>query len=144
MPFRPTKQEKSMSQSTQNGNGRIVVFTCNWNPYSALEAAVKQGETYPANVYPIRVMCLGRLQPGIILKALEKGASGVLLLGCPPDECQYESGNVHAEETFHKVQALARLLGFGDKRLGFDWVAAGDGRALAEKVTVFCRKLDAD
>ena len=126
-----------MSQEGQNGNDRIVVFTCNWNPYSALEAAARQGETYPANVYPIRVMCLGRLQPGIILKALEQGASGVLLLGCPPDECHYESGNTHAEEVFHKTQALARLLGLRDEQLGFDWVAVGDGQAFAEKVTAF-------
>jgi len=133
-----------MSQQGQNGNGRIVVFTCNWNPYNALEAAAKQGETYPANAYPIRVMCLGRLQPGIILKALERGAVGVLLLGCPPGECQYESGNAHAEEVFYETQALARLLGFRDEQLGLDWVAAGDGHAFAEKVTVFCRELDAD
>lgn len=126
------------------GNGRIVVFTCNWNPYNALETAARQGETYPANVYPIRVMCLGRLQPGIILKALEQGASGVLLLGCPPNECHYGSGNNHAEEAFHQVQALARLLGFHDEQLGLDWVAAGEGHAFVEKVTAFCKELGSD
>jgi len=131
-----------MSQKEQTGSGKIVVFTCNWNPYHALEATARQGKTYPANVYPVRVMCLGRLQPGIVLKALEKGAAGVLLLGCPPDECHYESGNTYAEEAFHKIQTLTRLLGFRDGRVGFDWVAAGDGSAFAEKVTAFCKALD--
>ncbi len=130
-----------MNQEAQKGNGRVIVFTCNWNPYNALEETIRQEATYPANVYPLRVMCLGRLHPGIILKALEKGASGVLLLGCPPDECHYESGYAHAEDTFRKTQALARLLGFRDEQLKLDWVAAGDGRAFAEKVTAFCDEL---
>lgn len=130
-----------MSQNKQNG--RIVVFTCNWNPYNALETTVEQDVIYPANVYPIRVMCLGRLQPGLILKALEQGAAGVLLLGCPPGECQYGSGNIHAEQVLEQSQALARLLGFRAEQLGMDWVAAGDGRAFAEKVNAFCSKLDA-
>ncbi len=126
-----------MNQEEQNGNGKIIVFTCNWNPYSALEVAAEQGETYSANVYPIRVMCLGRLQPGLVLKALEQGASGVLMLGCPSDECHYGSGNAHAEEVFHKARTLARLLGFCDGQLGLDWVAAGDGHTFAEKVNAF-------
>jgi len=132
-----------MNQETRSGNGKIVVFTCNWDPYNALETAAQQEDIYPSNVYPLRVMCLGRLHPGIVLKALEKGASGVLLLGCPPDECHYESGNTRAEESFHKTQALARLLGFRDEQLALDWVAAGDGRAFAEKVTAFARAVGA-
>lgn len=132
-----------MSQNGRNGEGRIVVFTCNWAPYSALEEAGKQGLAYPANVYPIRVMCLGRMEPGVVLKALEKGAAGVLLLGCPPGECHYGSGNEHAEGVYREAQKLARLLGFRDAQLAFDWVAAGDGAGFAEKVRAFSEAVSA-
>ena len=82
-------------------------------------------------------MCLGRLSPGIILKAFEHGAAGVLLLGCPPNECNYESGNRCAEEMFAVTRRLTRLLGYSSQRLQMDHVAAGDGENWVEKVQSF-------
>ena len=61
-------------------DGRIIVFTCNWDAYAGMENAGNQGLTYTPAVIPIRVPCLGRLHPGMILKAFERGAGGVLLL----------------------------------------------------------------
>ena len=116
---------------------RVIVYICNWNAYSALETAGAQGLSYPANVYPIRVMCLGRLHPGLILKAFELGAAGVLLLGCRPGECHYGFGNRQAEELFQETAALARLLGIGEERLKLDWVAAGQGQDFVFKVRQF-------
>jgi coenzyme F420-reducing hydrogenase delta subunit len=82
-------------------------------------------------------MCLGRLHPGLVLKAFELGADGVLMLGCPPGECRYEFGNSRAEELLRETRALARLLGIGEERLRLDWVAVGDGKVFAEKVRGF-------
>ena len=120
-----------------NAEHCIVVFTCNWNAYSALETAGSRRLAYPANVRPIRVMCLGRLHTGLILKAFELGADGVLLLGCPPGECHYQFGNQRAEELFQETRAIAHLLGIGDERLKLDWVGAGEGEAFVRKVTEF-------
>ena len=116
---------------------KIIVFTCNWNPYSGLETAGCERLSLPAGVRPVKVMCLGRLHPGLVLKAFELGADGVLMLGCPPDECQYEFGNSRAGELFEETKALARLLGIGEERLQLDWVAAGDGEVFVEKVREF-------
>ena len=120
---------------------RIIVFTCNWSAYSALETAGSKRLAYPANVRPIRVMCLGRLHPGLILKAFELGADGVLLLGCPPGECHYESGNERAEELFQETRAIAHLLGIGDDQLMLDWVGVGEGEVFVQKVTEFHRQV---
>ncbi|MBM4464417.1 MAG: hydrogenase iron-sulfur subunit [Chloroflexi bacterium] len=122
---------------------RIVVFTCNWNAYSALEAAGYKRLAYPASVRPIKVMCLGRLHPGLILKAFELGADGVLLLGCPPGECHYEFGNQRAEELFQETRAIAHLLGIGDERLKLDWLGVGEGEAFVQKVMEFGEGLGA-
>jgi coenzyme F420-reducing hydrogenase delta subunit len=115
----------------------VLVFTCNWHPYSGMEAAAIEALSYSARVYPIRVMCLGRLRPGIILKAFEKGAQGVFLLGCPQDECRYEFGGRHAEEAFAVARELIRSMGFSDQRLKMDRVSAGDGQAWAHRVKDF-------
>lgn len=118
---------------------KVIVFTCNWNAYSALEMAGCQRLPLPAGVRTIKVMCLGRLHSGLVLKAFELGADGVLMLGCPPGECHYEFGNSWAEELFQETRALARLLGIGEERLQLGWVAANDGRAFAEKVQEFVK-----
>jgi coenzyme F420-reducing hydrogenase delta subunit len=50
---------------------KVILFTCNWNAYSGLETAGAQRLSYPADVFPIKVACLGQIDPGIILKAFE-------------------------------------------------------------------------
>jgi coenzyme F420-reducing hydrogenase delta subunit len=120
----------------------VLVFTCNWNPYSGMETAAVERLSYSAHVYPIRVMCLGRLRPGIILKAFERGAHGVLLLGCPQDECRYEFGGRRSEEAFMVAKELVRTMGYSDQRLKMNRVAAGDGKAWVNKVQAFVTGLN--
>jgi NADPH-dependent glutamate synthase beta subunit-like oxidoreductase/coenzyme F420-reducing hydrogenase delta subunit/NAD-dependent dihydropyrimidine dehydrogenase PreA subunit len=125
-----------------DGKQSVLVFTCNWNPYSGMETAAVEQLSYSARVYPIRVMCLGRLRPGIILKAFERGAQGVLLLGCPQDECRYEFGGRRSQEAFAVARELVRTMGYSDQRLKMDRVAAGDGNAWVNKVQAFVAGLN--
>jgi F420-non-reducing hydrogenase iron-sulfur subunit len=122
---------------------KVVVFTCNWNAYSGMETAGVERLDYSAQTRPIKVMCLGQLSPGIILKALEKGADGVLLLGCPPGECHYEFGNRYAEDAFGQAKSLATLLGYCDQQLRFDYVKIGEGETFAAKLRAFVTELPA-
>ena len=119
-----------------------MVFTCNWNAYHGLETAGVNHQTYSAAIHPLKVMCLGRLGPGIILKAFEHGAAGVLLLGCPPGECHYDFGNRRAEEMFAVASDLIHVLGYTNKRLQMDRVTAGDGETWVEKVQSFVTGLN--
>jgi coenzyme F420-reducing hydrogenase delta subunit len=122
---------------------KIIVFTCNWAAYGALEKACQEPGGYPANVRPIKVMCLGRMSPGLILKAFEKGTAGVLLLGCPPDECHYEFGNQRAEQTFKVAGSLVRLLGYAPNCLKMDHLAMDNGNVWVETVRNFVAELNA-
>jgi len=123
-------------------NLKVVLFTCNWNSYSGLEAAGQKHLFYTPSVYPINVMCLGRLSSGIILKAFEKGADGVLLLGCPPGECSFEFGNKHAEKVFFETRELISLLGYRDKQFKLDWLDADQGENFVEKIQGFIEGLN--
>ena len=119
----------------------VVVLTCNWNAYSALETAGAERREYSPGVQALKVMCLGQISPGTVLKAFEKGADGVLLLGCPPGECHFEFGNRRAEELFVEAKRMAALLGYGEHRLKLDWAGAGQGEAFHDKVHAFVREL---
>lgn len=122
---------------------RVVVFTCNWNAHQSLQAAGKRHLSYPAGVRPLKVDCLGQISSAVILKAFEKGADGVMLVGCLPAECHYEFGSRRAAELFEETQELARMLGFGQEQLEFHQVHADEAEALIHKVRDFVDRLAA-
>jgi NADPH-dependent glutamate synthase beta subunit-like oxidoreductase/coenzyme F420-reducing hydrogenase delta subunit len=95
--------------ASQIGSG-IAIFSCHWNP--ALRAAAG---SLPAGV--VRVMCVGRISAGQLLKAFERGAKGILLLGCSEQDCHYGFGHGQAEANLRKLAELMELLGLERKRL---------------------------
>lgn len=115
---------------------RHLAFACEWSGYSAAEIAGKQGLTYPASTRIIRLNCTGRLQPGLILKALEMGAAGVMVLGCAPGLCHYEQGNERCAAAFEQADGLARLLALDD-RLRLEWIPPDDGARFVQVVDEF-------
>jgi coenzyme F420-reducing hydrogenase delta subunit len=121
---------------------KVVVFTCNWNAYSGLDGIGSQHINFPPTVHALRVTCLGQISSGMILKTFEKGALGVLLLGCPPDECNYDFGSRRALESFPATKNLVNLLGIQENQLHLDWVAPGDSHMFAEKVQNFVDRLN--
>jgi coenzyme F420-reducing hydrogenase delta subunit len=127
---------------TREKDLKIILFTCNWNAYSGLEAAGAEKISYSPAVYPIRIACLGRITPGIILKAFENGANGVLLLGCCEGECHFELGNKQVAEIVPETKSLLKLLGYNDKQFQLDFVDAGDGKSLKEIIQKFINGID--
>ena len=123
---------------------KVLVFTCNWNAYWGMETAGFQHRTYSVAIHSLKVVCLGRLNPGVILKAFEHGAAGVLLLGCPQNECQYQFGHRRAEEMFAVAARLSQLLGYSPQHLLMDHVVGGDGEGWVEKVQSFVAGLNAE
>ncbi len=118
-------------------SSKVIVFTCNWNAYSGLETAGAERLVYPTGVFPLKVNCLGQISPGIILKAFENGADGILMLGCPPDKCNFEFGYRHAEDVYAEAKGLVSVLGCSDYQLQLDWVSAGEGQELVNKIHNF-------
>lgn len=118
-------------------DGRVLVFTCNWGGHSGAEAAGMQHAELPAGVRVVRMPCLGRLSSGLLLRALELGAAGVLLLGCPEEACDYDFGRDLAGEALTQARALARLVGLNPQRLGLLGIGLGDGETFAREVRAF-------
>jgi len=120
---------------------RIVGFVCNWDAYSGVEMAGVDKKEYPASIKLVKLMCLGRLHLGLILKAFELGADGVMLLGCPPEECHYESGASLAKELFAQTKKVLNLLGIDQRRLALVEVPLGRGDVLAKQISAFVRRV---
>lgn len=121
---------------------KVVIFTCNWNAHESMQAAGREHLHYPARARPLKVDCLGQVSASVILKAFEKGADGVMLVGCTPEECHYEFGSRRASELFDEVSSLVKLLGIHQDRLRFLQVPAGAAEELAHEVQAFVAQID--
>ena len=119
---------------------RIIGFVCNWGAYSGIEVAGNRHLEYPANVHLIRVMCLGRIHHGLVLRPFEMGADGVILLGCPSGQCRYRSGIEQTKAMVAQVKRMLNLLGMGSKRIHLVEVPAGDGEFAARRISAFVKR----
>ena len=128
---------------TQDGNfePRIAGFVCNWGAYSALDMAGVNRKRYTPNIQFIRLMCLGRVHAGLILKAFELGADGVMLLGCPSGSCHYEFGADEAKKMLPPVERILNLLGLGSRRLHLAEVPADDADLVVREINSFERRI---
>lgn len=105
---------------------KIVVFACNWCSYPAADSAGINRMQYPPNVRIIRTMCMGRVNPSHVLKALELGADGVLVSGCHFEDCHYGFGARDAAEQYKKLEKVVRILGFEKERIRQEFISAAE------------------
>ncbi len=133
-----------MEKNTDNWEPKIVAFLCNWCSYAGADLAGVSRFQYPVNVRVIRVPCSGRVDPMFIVKALQKGADGVLVSGCHPGDCHYISGNLVARRKFALLKNFLGYLGIEPERVQFSWISASEGNlfaSLIEKVVNDVKKL---
>ncbi|MFC1938573.1 hydrogenase iron-sulfur subunit [Chloroflexota bacterium] len=120
---------------------KIVAFLCNWCSYLGADLAGTSRIKYPANVRPIRVMCSGRVEPAFILKALQAGADGVLVLGCHPGDCHYRTGNYYARRRLSITKKFLEYVGINSQRIQAGWVSASEGKKFAKVITEVTKEL---
>ncbi len=120
---------------------RIVAFACNWCSYAGADLAGVSRFQYPPNIRTIRVMCSGRVSPGMILKAFALGADGVFVSGCHIGDCHYGFGNKRAEKQIEKTRRLMALLGLEPERLHLEWISAAEGEKFATSVRSFVERI---
>jgi len=117
-----------------NFEPKIVGFLCKWCAYTGADLAGTSRIKYPPNVTPIRVMCSGRVDPVLVMKALSAGADGVLIAGCHPGDCHYTSGNVKTIRRFKLLQRMLTQFGIERDRVRLEWVSASEGERYARVV----------
>ncbi len=105
---------------------RIIGFVCNWSlppEVDITSTGIIQG--YP-KIRLVRVMCVGRIDPIIVLETFAKGADGVLIIGCHPPDCHYIEGNLQAERKIKMLKKLISRTGLEPERLGLEWAYASE------------------
>ena len=117
-----------------NSPAKVIVFACNWDGLSCVEAAAHTGLCYPASVNVVRVSCLSRVHLGLILKTFALGADGVMLLGCDTGECHYDIDSKGIIQEYKKAQDALNLIGVRSERLVLTRIPRGDGHGFVDRV----------
>ncbi len=113
---------------------RIVAFLCHWCTYTGADLAGTTRQQYPPNVRVVHLMCSGAIDVVYVLKALMDGADGVLIGGCHPGDCHYQSGNFKARRRVAILKNILAQLGLSADRVWLRWISASEGRLFAETV----------
>jgi len=131
----------NMNKEDSTWEPKLLGFLCRWCSYAGADLAGTSRKKYPANIRVIRVPCSGRVDPLFILKALRLGFDGVLVSGCHPGDCHYQSGNYFARRRMAITKKFLEYMGINPKRVQVSWVSASEGAKFAEIVTEITQEL---
>ncbi|MGB9853392.1 MAG: hydrogenase iron-sulfur subunit [Candidatus Bathyarchaeales archaeon] len=113
---------------------KIVCFTCNW-------AFCEEEIRVPYNINVVRVMCVGRIDPALVLETFAKGADGVMLAGCKPPDCHFVDGNLHAERAVKILKKLMVLAGLEAERVKLVWASPLEEKNLGDYAKEFSEEI---
>ena len=120
---------------------KIVCFMCNWVFCDKPESVTHQEQQIPFDVNIVRVMCIGRIDPVVVLETFEKGADGILLIGCTPPDCHFIEGNIYAEHTVRLLKKLLALTALEPERLELRWSSPIEEVELIQILTDFAAQV---
>ena len=90
---------------------KILGIACNWCTYTGADLAGTTRLQYPQNLRVVRVMCSSRINPSFIFRAFQLGADGVLVGGCHPGDCHYNTGNLYARRRLAVTKKILEFSG---------------------------------
>ena len=96
---------------------------------------------YPINVKIVRVPCTGKVDVIHIMRAFEKGADGVAVVGCLEGECHFNSGNLMARRRVEQAQKILETVGVGGERAQMYNLSSSEGPRFAQYATEFTEEI---
>lgn len=119
---------------------RIIAFCCQSCGYAAADDAGYKKLWYTPNVFIIKVPCTGRVDTDFIIKSLEFGFDGVLIIGCRRSACRYIDG---VEKVEKKIKLVKEILGDRYKnRIILKHMNAVEGNKFANVINDFYHQLE--
>lgn len=122
---------------------KIIGFVCNWSLPKGVNITSPSAMHAHPKMRIVQVMCVGRLDPTIVLETFAKGADGVLVIGCHPPDCHYIEGNLQAERKIMMLKKLISLTGLEPRRLRLEWAYASEIERFAEIIDDFRNQMTA-
>jgi F420-non-reducing hydrogenase iron-sulfur subunit len=116
---------------------RIVFFCCSWGADAIASLGNGASDTNKYSSKVIRTMCSGRVDPAFVLHSFSNGADGVMVTGCPPGDCHYETGNHKTLRRITLLKGMLSQLGIEPERLRLEWVSPEETSKLQDAAMEF-------
>ncbi len=116
---------------------KIIIFCCNWCSCTAADLAGTSRMKIKPYFRVIRAMCSGRIEPTFVFQAFAQGADGVMIAGCHPGDCHYNSGNYKAMRRVMLLRNMLPQLGVEPERLRLEWISASEAAKFQSAVNGF-------
>ena len=116
---------------------KVVVFCYNWCSYAGAGLAGTSRMKIKPYFRIIRTMCSGRIEPTFVFQAFAQGADGVMIAGCHPGDCHYNSGNYKAMRRVMLLRNVLPQLGIEPERLKPEWISASETSKFRSTVNGF-------
>jgi coenzyme F420-reducing hydrogenase delta subunit len=119
----------------------ISLFYCS-NSFSSEEVLSCTSKIEEVQLNAISLPCSGKVNLLYLLKAIEKGSDGVILLTCKIGECKYLQGNLRAQKRIEAVDDLLTETGFGRGCIKCVNLQEGNKmEMLVNEIRTFCKHL---
>ena len=98
-------------------DNEVMAIGCNWGGTAAADHAGIKEMAHNERFYLLPVGCIGQLDPTVMGRAFLEGANGLLLVGCPPEECHHSYGIDHTWSRVLLIKKLFSLIGLERDRI---------------------------
>ena len=124
----------------ENKDMKALIFCCNWSLFPGLQ--LSESPSLVKTPYGIIVsMCSGRVAPELILEAFDEGAWGVMVAGCPPEECDH-NGNYKTRRRLVLLKSILKELNIEPERIKIEWFSTGESEKLSKAIDGFVNNLE--
>jgi len=120
----------------------VLVFTCHWCSYAAGDLAGIKRLQLPDGFRTIRTMCSARVDPEWVMRALSRGADGVLILAGKPGRCHYEVGSIRTNRRMTLLKSVITQLGFDESRFLTVYVDSDEAELYQKTISEFVTKIN--
>jgi F420-non-reducing hydrogenase iron-sulfur subunit len=107
---------------------KVVCFSCKFSWGYLTDEAVLSKEV--ENWIPI--ICTGKIDTTYMMEAFEKGADGILILGCPEGDCHYQDGNYEAKKRVYLLRRMLESMGIEGERVRIVLSSDPEGHRIAQ------------
>jgi F420-non-reducing hydrogenase iron-sulfur subunit len=121
---------------------KTYVFFCS-NNLDADQLAGLGQQVGQDTVETIGLPCSGKVDVPYLIKALETGADGVVIVACKAQECRHFEGSLRAHKRAEAVESLLEEIGLGVGRIAVIECAQGGARQVCEEIKQFIEQVRA-
>lgn len=112
---------------------KVVAYCCTYCAYTAGDLAGSMRLEYAPNVRVVQILCTGKIDAILLLRAFEDGADAVYVAGCAIGDCHFLEGNLRGMQTVAHAKKLLAEIGLEPERLEFFQIPASAGPLFAHR-----------